>query len=372
MSGGGPSGQRFTDSADYELCSVHRRRRRKNELEDIPGQPGLKRCVPHRECHTGGQGGTGGGGSGGGGANAGPIPDNMAVCRIHNKRRMKMHLLEVAPGVYECVAPQLCKMVRDDAPNSGGGGGGMGGMFNPYGGPSTGGMMGMGMGGMGMMPFGAPGGMMGGMMMNNVAGGSGDNNNNNMAFAAMANMMGNFGGGAVASGGGNTAVGGSGVGGGTNALIRVVQQQQQQEMDIDAVWCCLHGKRLHKGHSVTHDGGASFQCRHATMCLGSTGGGLEVGTAESLAALLHKGCELLMCQRHRKLRMLNFLEYDIPQAGAGGNGAVVGFRCQKQHACVSTGAAEAAEGSHHHQHHHGGRDDQGDEFDDGSSYMMRR
>lgn len=159
-------GSRSFSGADGGFCSLHGKRRARHDLIPWSQQPGKLRCLPQKECQMnrdrrrGGMMGSGGGYGAGFGmrgrspmlrGRGGLMRDRMdrmgggrgsvmrvrgvgrrgdfrlgdrrdrgaamrgelALCRLHRRRRPISVMRQVGPGVYECVEGSRCRQTRD-------------------------------------------------------------------------------------------------------------------------------------------------------------------------------------------------------------------------------------------------------------------
>lgn len=85
-----PSGRGQTSfrrgGSDYGFCHVHRKKRTRADLIPSPEWPGKWKCLPHKECRT-----------------------ELVTCRRHGRTRNPAQMKQIAPGVWECTSNMECR-----------------------------------------------------------------------------------------------------------------------------------------------------------------------------------------------------------------------------------------------------------------------
>lgn len=71
---------------EYGFCYVHRKKRTRADLVPSPDVPGKWRCLPSKECRT-----------------------ELVTCRRHGRTRNPAQMKQVSPGVWECTANMECR-----------------------------------------------------------------------------------------------------------------------------------------------------------------------------------------------------------------------------------------------------------------------
>lgn len=86
LSGRGSTSFRRGGGSEYGFCYVHRKKRTRADLIPSPDVPGKWRCLPSKECRT-----------------------ELVTCRRHGRTRNPAQMKQVSPGVWECTPNMECR-----------------------------------------------------------------------------------------------------------------------------------------------------------------------------------------------------------------------------------------------------------------------